>query len=117
MDKQKADYCYSDVMSFALKMHSNQKALGKWKTKDIPAKKKTEKDQKFLAPLTQMKAISKSVGGLKIPKSNVRNGRDLPGEVYSFWRYQNPDNKEIIQKENRMLNGAPITAIHVPCGM
>eukprot|EP00957_Ditylum_brightwellii_P064944 4927123-Ditylum_brightwellii.AAC.1 len=33
MDKQKVGYCYSDSMSFALKMYNNQKSLGEWKTR------------------------------------------------------------------------------------
>eukprot|EP00957_Ditylum_brightwellii_P200052 15250627-Ditylum_brightwellii.AAC.1 len=44
MDKHKAGYSYSDVMSFALKMYNNQRSLGEWKTKEALTKKKPEKD-------------------------------------------------------------------------
>eukprot|EP00957_Ditylum_brightwellii_P090640 6903275-Ditylum_brightwellii.AAC.2 len=62
MGKHKAGYLYSDVMFFVLKMYNNQRSLGEWKTKDVLKKKKTKEDTKHLALLTQMEAITNSIG-------------------------------------------------------
>eukprot|EP00957_Ditylum_brightwellii_P140813 10726390-Ditylum_brightwellii.AAC.1 len=90
-------------MSFALKMYNNKKSLREWKTKNILAKKRTKDNTKYLALLTQMVAIAKLFGGAKPTKSDGRDGKGTPREVYSSWRYQNPDSKETVRKGNCML--------------
>eukprot|EP00957_Ditylum_brightwellii_P046272 3511170-Ditylum_brightwellii.AAC.1 len=74
MDKQKVGYNYADMMSFALKMYDNQRSLGEWKTKSTLAKKKAKEDPKYLALLTQMEAIAKSVGDQRT--ATVKLGRE-----------------------------------------
>eukprot|EP00957_Ditylum_brightwellii_P023093 1741988-Ditylum_brightwellii.AAC.1 len=103
MDKQKAGYLYSDVMSFALKMYNNHRSLGEWKTKSIWTKKKTKEDTKYLTLLTQMEAIANLVGKAKPTKSDGGDGKGTPGKVYSSWRYQNPNSKKTMQKGNYTL--------------
>eukprot|EP00957_Ditylum_brightwellii_P085791 6525734-Ditylum_brightwellii.AAC.1 len=68
-------------------MFNNQKSPGQWKTKNVLAKKKTEDDAKYLALLTQMEAIAKSVGRPKPTKNNGGDGKGMPREAYSSWRY------------------------------
>eukprot|EP00957_Ditylum_brightwellii_P144856 11033453-Ditylum_brightwellii.AAC.1 len=80
-------------------MYNNQKSLREWKTKNIPAKKMTKEDVKCLAFLTQMEAIAKLVGRPKPTKNDGRDGKGMPRKAYSSWRYQNPDSKEIMEKE------------------
>eukprot|EP00957_Ditylum_brightwellii_P052401 3974098-Ditylum_brightwellii.AAC.1 len=96
-------HLYSDVMSFALKMYNNQRSLREWKTKDVLTKKKTKEDTKYLALLTQMEVIVNLVGKAFQTKSDGREGKSMPGEAYSSWRYQNPDSKKTMQKGNCTL--------------
>eukprot|EP00957_Ditylum_brightwellii_P125727 9584326-Ditylum_brightwellii.AAC.1 len=103
MDKQKVGYCYSDVMSFTLKMYNSQKSLGDWKNKNAPEKRKTKEDTQYLALLSQMDTITKSVGRPKPAKNNDEDGKGIPREAYSSWIYQNPDSKATMHKRNYML--------------
>eukprot|EP00957_Ditylum_brightwellii_P075172 5712278-Ditylum_brightwellii.AAC.1 len=84
-------------------MYSNQKSLREWKTKNVLVKKRTKEDAKYLTLLTQMDVISKLFSGTKLTRSDGGDGKGMPRELYSSWRYQNPDSKETMQKGNRML--------------
>eukprot|EP00957_Ditylum_brightwellii_P085272 6485310-Ditylum_brightwellii.AAC.2 len=70
---------------------------------DVPEaapKKKGKEDLKFLALLTMMDVLTKSIAnGKKTNPGNILRGN--PAAVYSSWKYQNPDKEETIKKGNR----------------
>eukprot|EP00957_Ditylum_brightwellii_P110355 8417044-Ditylum_brightwellii.AAC.1 len=84
-------------------MYNNQRSLKEWKTKEALMKKETKEDTKYLALLTQMETIVNSAGKANPTKSDGREGKNMPGEAYSSWRYQNPNSKKTMQKGNRTL--------------
>eukprot|EP00957_Ditylum_brightwellii_P057600 4367974-Ditylum_brightwellii.AAC.1 len=50
-----------------------------------------------------MEVIANSVGKANPMKSDGEEGKGMPGEAYSSWKYQNPGTKKTMQKGNHTL--------------
>ena len=98
MGKQEKGYNYASIQSFALKMFNNQVALGVWK---LTKGKVTKTEPKFLALLTEIQELKKSISKYNLNPDESRNERGYKKEAHNSWKYQNTEGNKTMTKENR----------------
>ena len=92
-------YSYRDVMKLARTTFNNLNAEKGWKNPHDDNKEKEAKindDPKFLALTAQIEKLEKAINAKKGNNSNNGDGNNRTG-----WRYQNPDNKTELVRNNK----------------
>eukprot|EP00957_Ditylum_brightwellii_P170721 12994582-Ditylum_brightwellii.AAC.1 len=107
LDKQSTTYGHSDSMDLTIKLFNNQKALGEWNLTIKGTTKQTESmesksngELKHLVLLTKQLQMLTSKLSMNPRTDNdgvVRNGRE---KVVPKWRFDNPNGKKEMSKNN-----------------